>query len=115
MLEFQALAEACANWTLTDRRAGIKAVWDDESYLQRCVLRGTLIRPLLGSQTIGHHILCPCDVVTPDIHPSRVADDLLVCSMLCCVSRSDMPVIMHTNHALLSVCNAGISRSTCRR
>ena len=34
--EFRALAEACANWTLTDRQAGIKAVWDDESYLQRC-------------------------------------------------------------------------------
>ncbi len=43
MPEFRALAEACANWTLTDRRAGIKAVWDDESYLQRCVLCGTLI------------------------------------------------------------------------
>ena len=33
--EFRALAEACANWTLMDREAGIKAVWDDESYLQR--------------------------------------------------------------------------------
>ena len=44
--EFRALAQACANWTLTDRQAGIKAVWDDESYLQRSasLLMATLVR-----------------------------------------------------------------------
>ena len=29
------LADMCAEWTLVDRSAGIQAVVDDESYLQR--------------------------------------------------------------------------------
>ena len=38
MDSFLRLAEACSNWTLTDRGRGIQAAVDDESYLQRSAM-----------------------------------------------------------------------------
>ena len=102
--EFRALAEACANWTLIDRQAGIKAVWDDESYLQRCAACPTLF------QTVVIHVL--------QLHGTSFhsAPSWIFCCAACCaVCSQRKPAIVQADTALLSVTHAGISRSTRRR